>query len=65
MKVRSPAYELSRSLRVNVSNHHLAGEVELALLALMLRVKVSGLMFLVEHADDDSEEDSDDRHVRV
>lgn len=55
--------ETKCSARLDVANGLLPREIELALLALMLGMKVCRLVFLVEHSHDDSEEHGDDWHV--
>jgi len=51
-----------RRLRLNVARDHLTAEVELPVLPLMLGVEMRGLVLLVVHAHDDSEEDRNDGH---
>ena len=55
--------QLQRGLRRNVPDEHAPVEVELAVLTLVLCVEVRRLVLPVEHPDDDSEEDGDDRHA--
>ena len=55
--------EAPRRTRMDVSNDHFPVKIELPLLALVLGVEVSRLMLAVEHSNDDSEEDRDDRHA--
>jgi hypothetical protein len=46
---------------LDVADRHLPSKIELPLLALMLRVKMSGLVFPVVHPYNDAEEDRNDR----
>jgi hypothetical protein len=46
---------------MDIAGHHFALEVELTLLALILRVKMSRFVFSVEHSNHDSEEHQDYR----
>jgi len=63
MKPRPLPNEAERRLRGNVPNDHVAVEIELAVLTLMLRMEMRRLMLPVEHADNDPEEDSDNWHT--
>ena len=62
MRRRPLANEPQSGFRLNVADSHLAVEVKLALLSLVLRMEVGRFMFAIEHPDDDSEEDRDNRH---
>ncbi len=63
MKRRSFSDKAQRCSRLDISDDHLSVQIELGLLALVLRMEVRRLMLLVEHPDEDSEERRDNRHV--
>ena len=62
---RPPPNEFEGRSRLNVADHHLTAEVELALLPLMLGVEMRRFMFSVKHPNDDAKERGDDRHAAV
>jgi hypothetical protein len=62
MQDRPLADEPERRPGVNLPCDRLAGKIERGLLAVMLGVEVRGLMFLIEHANDNPEENRYDRH---
>src|SRR5262245_41479112 len=54
--------EATSRLRFHVARYHLAIEIELRLLALVLRMEVSRFMLAVKHSNDNSKEGGDNRH---
>ena len=65
MLPRPAPNELECRSRLDVADHHLTAEVELALLTLMLGVEMRRFMLPVKHPNDDAKERGDDRHAAV
>ncbi len=55
--------EATSGLRIDVPGYHLATEIKLRLLTLVLGMEVRRLMLPVEHTNHDSKESRDDRHA--
>src|SRR5207244_902341 len=55
--------EATSGLGIDVSGYHLAIEIKLRLLTLVLGMEVRRLMLPVEHTNHDSKESRDDRHA--